>query len=243
MAEQTLLQIVQDACLRQGLPPTPVVVSSTEETVLQLWGLLNEEISELPYRGDFQSIRTRYSFGYSADPNYVALDLTTVPGYKNIYPGSLWNNTLRIPVAGPMGVVEWQSLLAFGGAVAEDAFRIEGNNLLLYPGHTASHTYTFEYRSIYGVVSADATPVLRSTFEADTDMPRFPTALVKAGLRWRWRAEKGQPYAEQQRVYENMVADELNLGPLPGPVRMDGLHENERVVSPGLLIAAGNWPL
>lgn len=243
MAEQSLLEIVQDACLRQGLPQPATVVASTDETVLQLWGLLNEEISELPYRGDFQCMRTRYSFGYTTDANYEALDLTTVPGYKNIISGSLWNSTLRLPVAGPMSVVEWQSLLTLGGAVAEDAFRIEGNHLLLYPGHTSSHTYTFEYRSIYGALSAGGSPTLQSVFLADTDLPRFPTALVKAGLRWRWRAEKGQPYAEQQRVYENMVADELNLGPLPGPVKMDNCAEHERVVSPGLLIAAGSWNL
>lgn len=247
MAEQTMLQIVQDVCRRQGLQVPSVVTTSTDETVLQLWGLLNEEAEELPTRGPWQQLRTPATFSYSTDANYQAFDPTTLAGYKNIVRDTLWNETARLPVIGPVPDEVWQAMLSMSVSQAQDSFKMEQDLILIYPGHTVANDYSFRYQSCAGVLSSvlgpGSTPIYQFNFLTDDDTPRLPTRIIKAGLRWRWRREKGQPYAEEMRSYEVMIADELSLTEAASGVSMDNTRTFNNVAGPGLLIAAGSWPL
>lgn len=243
MAEQTLLQIVQDECRRQGVEVPTGVVASTDQTILQMWGLLNEEVEEHANREYlFQQLQFSQTFVYASDPNYMAYDLSGLAGYTAILPDTFWNLTQRLPVVGPYTPADWQTMLAMGVSGAMQNYIIAGNDILVYPGTPSSvQTYGFRYRSKYAVYSAAGT--LKESFTADDDYPALPSRILKAGLRWRWRAEKGQPYAEQKELYEGMLQNEAHLGPNPGTLKMDGPDPYSQVAAPGLLIAAGSWNL
>lgn len=237
---RTLLQLVQDFSITQGIPKPTIVTASTDETVLQIWGQLNDEVMELGERADWEALRTRYTFSHGNGTAYLALTLSSLAGYKRLIPDTLWNTTNQLPVNGPIPAVTWHQLITMTASGALENFRLYAGGLYIYP-YTAGQTYTGEYQSTAAVLAQDGITV-KDTFTADTDVPRLPDRIVYAGLRWRWKAAKGQAYAEELRVYELMVAAEANGETAPGELRMD--HDpDSRLAGPGLLIAAGNWSL
>lgn len=242
MANRTILAIAQDFCRRQGIKVPTVVTTSTDETVLQIWGLLNEEVTELAERAEWGWLRTRSSFNHANGANYLALDLNGVADYKGLVPDTLWASDIRLPVAGPLTEAQWTQLLLLQMSAAVYNYRVYAGGLYIYPvpAVPASVSFVYEYNSIYPVIAQDGV-TLRPAFTADTDSPRLPDRIVLAGLRWRWKKEKNQAYAEEMRAYEVMVANELGRENAPRSLRLDNPDPDSRIVEPGLLIAAGNW--
>lgn len=238
---RTLLQLTQAFCITQGIPKPAAVVSSLDETVLQIWGLLNTEVMELGDRADWTALRIRSRFQHSLGANYLALALSSIAGFKGILPRTLWNESVRLPVNGPIPEAVWQQLILLEVTQSQYNFRIYNNGLYIYPETTDSSYFNMECQSNAGVLSAGGTEQVE--FLADDDVPRMPDQIVYAGLIWRWKAAKGQPYAEEQRTYELMVAKEMNRETAPGELRLDGPDPDSRIIAPGLLIAAGNWPV
>jgi hypothetical protein len=79
---------------------------------------------------------------------------------------------------------------------------------------------------------------------ADTDLCLFPDHLVLADLKWRWNYVKGLPYAEDKDAFDRMLAN-FDSSESPGKIlHMDPKWSNEsKAIGPGLLIAAGSWPI
>lgn len=236
---RTLLQLVQDFSITQGIPKPTAVVSSTDETVLQIWGLLNDEVMELGERADWTWLRTKFTFTHANGTDYLALALSSLAGYKRIIPQTLWNTTTNLPLNGPIPAAVWRQLITLNAAGAMENFRLYAGGLYIFP-YIAAQSYSGEYQSTYAVLASDNTTT-KGTFTDDADTPRLPDRIVYAGLRWRWKAAKGQAYAEEMRTYEIMVAAEMNGEEAPGELRMDNPDPDDRLVAPGLLIAAGNW--
>lgn len=237
---RTLLQLTQAFCITQGIPKPTTVVSSLDETVLQIWGLLNTEVAELGDRADWIALRIRTRFQHANGADYLALALSSIPGFKGILPRTLWNESIRLPVNGPIPEAVWQQMLLLGVTQSQYNFRLYNGGLYIYPATTDSSYFNMECMSTAGVLGVDGI-TLQQEFLADGDTPRMRDDLVYAGLIWRWLAKKGQPYAEEQRTYEVMVAKEMNRETVPGELRLDGPDPDSRIIAPGLLIAAGNW--
>lgn len=241
MAEQSMLEIVQDVCRRQGLDVPSAVVGSTDQTILQLWGLLNEEVEEHTFREiTFPQLRSTTTFGYSTDPSYNAYSLAALAGFRWIVPKTLWNVSTRLRVDGPVPDPTWVAMLTMDVAPAVDSYRISGDYIQIYPGSSTIETFTFDWYSAFGVLGATG---YQQNFQADTDSPRLPAHIVKMGLRYRWRREKGQPYAEEMRAYEKALAELAHRSPVPGDLSLDNVPAYDNVAAPGLLIAAGSWPV
>lgn len=242
MAEQTLLQLCQNAALKLGTPFPTVVTTSGDTTIAEMWQCLNEEVQDQANREyDFPQLRVDTTFSYSTNANYQALQMSAVPALRSIIPGTLWNRTTRIACVGPITDPEWAQMIALGVSGSLDYYRMAGGWLLLYPGHTAANTYGYTYQSRYAVLDTNGTTT-KELFVADTDTTLLPSRIVRAGLEWRWKRIKRMPYAEELRMYEDMLQNEANRAPLPGPVTMDNVGAIDGV-GPGLLIAAGSWPL
>ncbi len=59
---QTLLQNVQDVLLELGLPTTNLVVGNTDETVQQVYALMNRVGDTLTTENDWQALVKEYRF-------------------------------------------------------------------------------------------------------------------------------------------------------------------------------------
>lgn len=243
MAEMTVLELTQEFCRRQGLPSPTSVVTSQDDAVLQIFGLLNEGIMDLADRYHWQHLLQRVTFFHGGGANYAAVDFsTTYTDFKALIQNTLWDQTAKMPVNGPISAEQWTYMLNMGVAPATYNFRLYGNALRIYPAPTVLVDVTFgmEYLSSFGVYDATAAANARQYVD-DASYPRLPSNIVLADLRWRWRQAKGLPYAEDQRTCEEAIMNAVGREPLPA-LSMDE-PDPYQTVGPGLLIAAGSWPL
>jgi len=242
LAELNLLQLTTEFCKRQALTPLPTTVTgSQDDTTIQIWGLLNEGMEDISRRFTLQQLRTRYTFNHAGVANYIALDvINKLPDFKWMYTRTLWDTTSRIEVAGPLSEKEWNQLLVMLIAAARYSYRLMGNYLRIFPipNPLDSILFAFEYQSRYPVISAAGG--FLPQFTQDTDMPRFPSDIVLADLKWRWREAKGLPYAEQMRISEEALRQLVVREPQPDLV-LDAPDPDVPLAGPGLLIPAGSW--
>lgn len=242
MAEQTLLQMCQDVSRLLNLEvPSAVIASTTDGTLQQLLALANREVMEHCNREfQFPKLKVDTTFNFTTDTNHIAVNLSTssaFDGMRSVVPETLWDSTAKLMVMGPVSDQRWQQILVFGSAMANPQYRVAGNNLLIFPNNAAQHVYVCTYISKFGVQATSA-GARKETFTVDTDVPILPSRIVKAGMVWRYRQMKGQPYAEEKESYELFLAEEANQESIPGPLSMDDSFQG---LQPGVWVPAGSW--
>jgi hypothetical protein len=202
----TALAVCQEFARRTGLAvPTGLFAGDTQ--ALQMASLLNELCDEITTRAGWQELLKRTSSWTSTG----AVDQGTLTsifgsGLQNVVAMTLWDATDRVVIDGPLTTADWQSGQVFdvgGSAFAE--YKIYDGHLYIEPAVTAGNTLTAFYKVNTWVMSSGGT--VKAAITADDDQIIFPDALVKTGLRWKWREEKGLPYAEIFRTFEGMFLD------------------------------------
>lgn len=236
-----LLALTREFCKRAKITPPASVENSQDDTILHIWGLLNEGNEDISRRFECQQFRTKYTFNHAGGLNFAALDVVnTLPDFKWLYNRTFWNITDRIEVAGPLNEKEWNQLIVMLVAASRYSFRLMHNDILIFPAPTvlAGTTFGFEYQSRYPVVSAAS--VYQMLYVLDTDMPRLPSDIVLADLKWRWRESQGLPYAEQMRISEDALTSMISREPAPD-LLLDAPDPDVPLAGPGLLVPAGSW--
>ncbi len=188
------LSIVSKACSRLGIAAPTAVFSSTDDQIIQLRNLMNEEGEQLAKAHAWTRLTNEKTFTTTA----AAIQAGAVPTDFNWFLNdTLWNRTTRIKLTGPVSPEDWQayqslSIISLPAAV----FRFRGGDLLIYPSPTAGQTAAYEYGSTYWVSGS------KTAFDADSDTALLDEALITLGVRWRFLAAKGMDYAETFRTYE-----------------------------------------
>lgn len=77
---------------------------------------------------------------------------------------------------------------------------ILNGSVQIFPPMPVSDTARFYYISNLYALKTDGTP--QAAFVADTDMFALDERLLRLGIVWRWRANKGLEYAENLKDYE-----------------------------------------
>jgi len=199
---------------------------------------------DLATRFEWQQLHTRHRFHHVGGANYLALDINTaLPDYHGFVNRSLWDVTSRLEVNGPLNPKEWTTLTTMLISQARYSYRMQGGALYIFgvPSPLSAIDFQFEYISHYGVYNP-VTLQNTETYTDDTSYPRLPARLILADIKWRWKANKGLPYAEDQRAFELMITDTIGREPQSDLV-LD--QQDQRLLSagPNLLVAAGSWPL
>lgn len=209
MANQSVLNIVRNACRRIGLVAPSTATGSTDLQIIQLVALLNEDGKELANRYPWTVLQAEKTFVSVAavdqgliTPTIVAASL----GFKYIINESVWNRSRRYPSAGPTQAPRWQAETAFGITGPYSRYRIRGGRLLLLPAPAAGETLAFEYLSENWAITADGLTT-KNEFTMDDDVPLLDSDILTQGLVWRFKAAKGLEYAEDFAKYENLAAD------------------------------------
>lgn len=183
--------------------------------------------------------------------------------WKYLVKDSFWSKTDRLPVYGPVTDPQWMQMTTMQVTPTRYAFRLKFNYIEVYPVKTIP-LFELEYGSNAGVyhtltaqqaglgvhpTGADgggptdfAQTIFLQTYSDDTDTCRLPWNIVIQDLKWRWRKEKGFPYAEDQRQCEEMVL-RAQLNEPAKTLVMDGGSPDMQTVGPGLLVSAGSWPV
>ncbi len=234
----TLLEIVQAACLRSSITKPNAVISSGDDTHLQMAALLDEVISDLKTRASWNNFTEEVVF-LSKAAESQGLMSTIAPGFKRMINQTIFDRTRRLPIFGPTDNKDWQALKTFNFTGPLYRYRIRGNQLLITPQMPADHTLAFEYITDYGVYDAD-TASYKSAISKDTDTFRYPDDLLIFGLRWRWKAEKGLPYGEELRLFEELVSSAKTND---GSRQIINMGDSNPEFRPGIFVPQGNWSI
>lgn len=204
----TALAICQEFARRTGLAVPSALFSGNTQS-LQMASLLNELCDEITTRGQWQELLKRKASWTSLAAEDQGT-LTSIFGANlvNITAMTLWDATDKVLIEGPLTTPEFQSALVhtvLGSAFSN--YKVHDNHLYITPAPPAGHDLTAFYKVNTWATSVGGTA--KAAITADDDQVLFPEALVKLGLRWKWREEKGLPYAEVFRSFEGMFADLL----------------------------------
>ncbi len=204
----TALTIITKATARLGITTPTAVFSSTDDQIIQLRTLMNEEGEELGKAYPWTVLLTEKTFTTTA----AAIQTSAVPTDFGWYMNdTLWNRTLSIRYGGPASSEEWQRYQASVTPIAlpNGVFRFQGGNLLIYPPPTASQTAAYEYVSKYWAATAAGNAGTLAAMTADTDVSLLDENVISLGVRWRFLAAKGMDYAETFRSYELQKAQAI----------------------------------
>lgn len=246
----SLLNLVSEFCKRQSLPIPPSVTNAQDADTQQIWGLLNEGAMDLADRYEWQQLVLTSTAGFvsaGSGPNQwiaAVLDDSTTAGspsiavgWKAMLPRTFWETTTRLEVYGPLTEQEWMVTTTMQVQPTRYSFKIDGQNLWIYP-YSSTATFTFMYFSRFSVLTGTT---YTEAYTLDTSQSLLPDRIVLQDVKWRWKAAKGLPYAEDARICEQMIVSSVGRQILPW-LSLDEPHPSN-IVGPGLLVAAGSWPL
>lgn len=231
-----LLGIVQAVCVRSGITQPTAVMSSGDDTYLQMAALLDEVITDLKTRNGWNNFTEEVVFSSVAAESQGLMG-TLAPGFQRMVNETIFDRTRRLPIFGPTVNKDWQALKTFNFTGPLYRYRIRGNELLITPTMPIGHTLAFEYITAYGVYD-NTLLAYKGNVSDDQDTFRYPDELLIAGLRWRWKAEKGLPYFEEQRLYENLVSSSVANDGSHSTISLDDTSPEFR---PGIFVPQGDW--
>lgn len=231
----SLLSIVQKTARLLSVPVPVAVTTSTDEQVLLLWELANEEGEDLQKRHDWQLLTYQHTFTTDAS----AAQASALPAdFDRFLANSMFNRSTMREVIGPITPQQWQAIQAQPQLNRVFlAFRMRAGGFLVTPDPSAGNTVAFEYISVNWAADASGNP--KSEFTDDTDYGLLDERLIRLGLRWRFRKSKGLDYDQDFQTYERAV-QEVSAAD-GGMTRLDVTGYTAYNVAPGN-IPAGNWP-
>jgi len=234
----TVLSIVQATMGRLSLTRPTVVVTSTDQQVIQMFELLKEEAKALTGRAVWQSMTKQETFVTTATE--VQTNMPIPADLDRFIPDTFFNRTQQRYMIGPVTPQEWQALQAQPSlGFVYLAFREREGQFIVNPVPPAGDTIAYEYvSSYYAKSSAD---VAKEEFTSDDDTSYLDEELLKLGLRWRWKQAKGLEYGQDYDTYEREV--EMRAGNDGGTRALD-ISGLDRYRFPGRPnIPQGNWGL
>lgn len=277
MTQRTVLETVQEFCRRQSLELPSVVLTSQDETVQNILGLLREAAEELVTLYDWKETRGTIRFHHANLAGGLAFPFpfaasqwtgTGDPGLphqgnlegqwsmQGLVLGTMWDLTNSQPLTGPLTDIEWSALVNMGvapspyhwkigmgsyggdGTVQTTYYTPPGIMIYPVPNPPSSVWFSVEYHTSW--YAADATTGLpKYDFLVDSDWCLLPSELMMAELRWKWKKEKGMPYAEDQRTSDTMRMQFIGRLGAAGEINMGGEPAFPQMGQPGLLIAVG----
>lgn len=236
----SLLSVVISFCERTNLPAPTSVIGTTDEKILQVKALLEEEGIDLAKRGAWQALTFEAPVTTLALEDQGAMTALATNGFNYIKNDTIWDRSSRLPIVGPMDSQDWQMLKAVVTTGPRYQFRIRGGKLLINPVPTAGLLWFFEYVTNNWILGANGT-TYKQYFTLDTDTILLPEDLTLTGLRWRWKKEKGMEYAEDFRTYEMQVKDAVGRDGGKRLLRMD--YPLRQWPGPGIFIPSGSWKI
>jgi hypothetical protein len=201
----SLLTVVKDVCAVVGVTIPQAVLSNitANRTMQEMLALANEMANRIAYDNrDWSALKLTNTFtgdgiksSFPLPANYKRMLLTT----------NVWRSTSALQ---PMNFIsdtdEWLQRRLLNYTYPFGEWTILGGNMLLWPVMGTGITATFVY--LDGNCINLASGGAGSAFGADTDAFRLDERLLKLGMIWQWKANKGSPYAEDMANYSDALA-------------------------------------
>ena len=200
----SLLSVVKDVCLNVGAnPPTSMFGTSIQpRTQAELLALANETAQQIAYDvREWTALKTTATYAgdgiidrFPLPANYRRMLLTA-----QVYPS--W--APRQPLRFISDVDEWLVRRMNGDTTGWGEWALIGDDMLVYPVMSAGQSVSFVYLDKNCIRLANGG--FGDRFMADDDEYRLPERVLKLGMIWRWKANKGSPYAEDMGTYSDAL--------------------------------------
>ena len=201
--------IINRAAVEAGLLPSNDPVSDTDETYIQMVGLLNSSGQELAELNDWQSLVKSYEI-ITADTDSGAYDLPEDFNYMIDQTG--WDRTNRVAIGGPLSAQDW-TYLAGRNLVSQTiyaSFRQVDGKLDLYPQPAPDGLrLTFEYISRNWLQEQGASAPNRDTIGAGSDICILDPLLSIKFLKLKFLQAKGFDASAAAMEFDTLLASRI----------------------------------
>jgi hypothetical protein len=199
----SILSIIKDVATVIGIDVPTVFMTSQEREHLELASLANEMAERIGRAYDWQAlaaIATYTGDGVTEDFDLPS-DFDRMPVSAKVWSSSIQSPLTAIPDRDTWLAYEVQNIsLVFG------AWTLFGGQIHIKTALAAGATAKHWYQSNKLVKAKDQNDVITyaALFAADADMFRLDDQLLKLGIIWQWKANKGLAYGEDLQNYEEL---------------------------------------
>jgi hypothetical protein len=230
----TLLSVIKDVCRVVGVQsPTSIFASiNSNRTMEEMAALATEMAQRAAYDSGKDWTILKKLATLTGDSVKTAFDLPA--DYKRmLLTTELWRSTsTQTPMTYINDTNAWVQRRNQPWTSAWGEWTMLGGQIVIYPVMAAGTNATFGYLNKNCIALASGG--YGDSFTADTDNFVLGDRLLKLGMIWQWKANKGSPYAEDLATYN----DALNVAmgsEKPAPILIGRL--------PISATAAYPWPV
>lgn len=223
----TLLSVVKDVCAAVGVAiPQSVFANITgNRTMLEMVALANEMAQRIAYDARdwqlFLKSRTMTGDGVTA-----AFDLPA--DFKRMtMTGNVWRSTsTKQPMTFVADYEQWLNRRNDGLTHSQGEWTMVGNQVLIYPimGAGVTAYYPYMHRNCIRLAAGG----LGETFVNDEDVYALDERILKLGMIWQWKANKGAAYAEDMGTFGDAVAKFMGSDK-PAPILIGRLSKSATI--------------
>jgi hypothetical protein len=223
----SLLSVVKDVCLAVGVNPMASMFATsiqprTQAEMLSLANEMSQRIAD-----DFREWRELKAIavlpgpGIVDPPPAVPVSRLALPANfrrmlltAQVYPSWASRQSLRFV----SDTDEWLVRRLNGDQYSWGEWTLIGSDMLVYPALQSGQAVTFAYLDKNCIRLASGG--FGDTFMSDDDAFVISERLLKLGMIWQWKANKGSPYAEDMGTYSDALVM-LSGANNPAPIIMD----------------------
>jgi hypothetical protein len=215
----TLLTVVQDVCEVVGVVQPTSVFSSIggNRTMQEMLALANEMAQRIAYDSrDWQMFKLTQTM--AGDGVTAAFPLPA--NYKRmLLTSNIWrSNTPLTPMRFVPDTDEWIRRRLQNWIDSRGEWTLLGGQVNIVPVMGTGITAMYGYLHKNCITLAGGG--LGATFIADGDSTVLDERLLKLGMIWQWKANKGSPYNEDMATFEDAMA--MTMGhDSPAPIIID----------------------
>ncbi len=194
----TVLSAIQNASAVIALNRPAVVFSSTEREHFELQVLANACASHIARDYEWQALKM---LGHVAGNGSTRSFALPADYDRMLKEGELWSDRLQSPLAHIISTDGWLELDIRQAEPMTGAWTLINSEIAVRPAPMSGETLSFYYMSSRWARDRDGN--VKEAFTVDDDAFRLSENLLTLCMIWKWRANKGLPYAQDQENYED----------------------------------------
>jgi hypothetical protein len=231
----TILTVVRDVCSAVGVTlPTSIFSGlTTNRTMQEMLALSNEMAQRIAYDlRDWTRLKKTQTFtgngvqtAFDLPANFKRMLLTT----------NVWRSTSALqPMMFVPDADQWLQRRLLNRLSAWGEWTIIGGQMLIYPVMGVGVSATFAYLDKNAISLASGG--VGEAFLNDGDTYLLDERVLKLGMTWQWKAQKGAPYAEDVGTYGDALTNVMGHdSPSPIIIGRTPISSDARVAYP--------WPV
>jgi hypothetical protein len=212
----TVLSVVREVVRAVGLPDTTSIFSglNNNRTNQEMLALANEMAQRVAY-DDREWTALKLNATLTGDGVTTAFSLPS--NYKRmLMTAHVWRSTsTMIPMRFVPDTDEWMQRRAANYTDGNGEWTIYGGQIHIYPAMGVGVTANFVYLDKNCVTLAGGG--VGTEFLTDADTYRLDERVLRLGMIWQWKAQKGSPYAEDMGTYGDALTHAMGSDK-PGPI-------------------------